>query len=128
MAGAVREMIAHERTGYGAQRFLRGRDLHEDVGAVAVFFNHAVDAAYLAFNAAEAAEIGGFDFRVDTDCLASGDRAFASAEGFMLSCCHGSPYASLMLPRRRLLVTTLKELKAMAALASTGLSSSPKTG
>ena len=35
---------------------------------------------------------------------------------------------SLRLRRRRLLVTTLKELRAMAALARTGLSSKPKAG
>jgi hypothetical protein len=39
-----------------------------------------------------------------------------------------SPYPSFSRLRRRLFVTTLNELKAITALASTGLSSNPQTG
>jgi hypothetical protein len=72
LGGAVGEVIAHQSSGYGAERLLHGGELGDDVGAVAVFFDHAMQAADLAFDEAEATEIGGFDLRVDGYSLASG--------------------------------------------------------
>ena len=66
----VAEMIAHEGAADGAQGFLDGGDLHEDVGAVAVFGDHASEAAGLAFDAAQALEIGGLDLRIDAEGFA----------------------------------------------------------
>jgi hypothetical protein len=65
-------MVAHERAGDGAESLLDGGDLRDDVGAVAVVFDHAVEAANLAFDKTEAAEVRGFDPGVDANCFAFG--------------------------------------------------------
>src|ERR1700680_4201548 len=52
MGGAVRKMIAHQGVGHGAQRLLRRGDLSENVRAVAIVLNHALDSANLSFNPA----------------------------------------------------------------------------
>src|SRR6202008_446052 len=81
---------------------------------------------------AKAAQVGGFYLRVDSHRFPSRDRNLASgrSRGTICSfpCSHNSPYPSFSRLRRRLFVTTLNELKAIAALASTGLSSNPQTG
>ena len=52
MGGAVRKMIARQGAGNGAQRLLRRGDLSENVRAVAIVLNHALDSANLTFNPA----------------------------------------------------------------------------
>lgn len=65
LSGAVREVVAHQRARDGAQGLLYGRDLRDDVSAVAVFFDHAVQAADLALDQPQAAQVGGLDLRID---------------------------------------------------------------
>src|ERR1700744_6052019 len=126
------QVIAHQRASDGAKRLLRRRDLHQNVGAIPLFFHHALNAAHLPLNAAEPPKIRSLDFRIDANCFKPRNRNFAPKEGFgrmfAFSGGHSSPYVSFSRLRRRLFVTTLNELKAMAALASTGLSSNPQTG
>lgn len=66
LRGAVGEVVAHERARDGAQGLLHGRDLCDDVGAVAVVFDHAVEAADLTFYETKTAEIRGLDFGIDS--------------------------------------------------------------
>jgi hypothetical protein len=79
--GAVVEVIAHEISGDAAQSFLDAGDLGDDVGAVAIFFDHFVEAANLAFDAAQALEVSGFQLRVDADCFARFGADSAGAVG-----------------------------------------------
>jgi len=64
--GAVVQMIAHQVSGDAAQGFLDAGDLGDDVGAVAVVFDHFLEAADLAFDAAQAVAIGFLELRIDT--------------------------------------------------------------
>jgi len=59
------QMISHQGLADGAKRLLHGRKLNENVGAVAVFFDHALKAANLAFDAAEAMKIRELDIGID---------------------------------------------------------------
>src|SRR5579863_469290 len=70
---AMAEVIFHEGAGDAAEGFLDGGDLGDDVGAVAILFDHLLEAADLAFDAAEAIEVGFFDLRFDFDGFSSGD-------------------------------------------------------
>jgi hypothetical protein len=54
------EMIAHQVSGYAAERFLNAGYLRDDVGAVAVLFDHFLEAAHLAFDSTEAVAVGFF--------------------------------------------------------------------
>ena len=65
------QMILHQGAAHGAQRLLRGRNLHEDVGAVAIFFHQALQTAHLPFNPAQAFQVGRLDFRIDGQRLAA---------------------------------------------------------
>jgi len=58
-------MILHQGAPNGTKRLLRGRNLHEYVSAVAVFFHQALQTAYLPFNAAQSLQIRRLDFRID---------------------------------------------------------------
>jgi hypothetical protein len=51
------EMILHQFPADGAQSFVDGRYLRHDVGAVAVFLDHALKAANLALDPLEPLEI-----------------------------------------------------------------------
>jgi hypothetical protein len=66
------EVIAHEGSGDGPERFLHRRNLSENVGAVAVILDHTFEPANLAFNTAEAAQVGAFDLGIDFNRLAFG--------------------------------------------------------
>ena len=56
--------------------------LHDDVGTVAVVGDHFLQAADLAFNAAEAFLVAEFQLRVDGDCFVAGaDHASAIGGG-----------------------------------------------
>jgi len=57
LRGAVTQVIAHQRASHGPQRFLHGRNLHQDVRAVAVAFDHFLQAAHLALDAAQALQV-----------------------------------------------------------------------
>src|SRR6266851_2167423 len=61
------KMIFHEISGHAAQRFLYGGDLDDDVAAVAIVAYHFLQAAHLAFNAAETLLIALFERGVDRD-------------------------------------------------------------
>ena len=50
---AVTQMILQQGAADGAQRFLHGRNLYENVGAVAIFFHEALQSAHLTFDAAQ---------------------------------------------------------------------------
>lgn len=51
------QVVAHELATYAPQGFLRGRDLHHDVCAVAVFLDHFLETTDLPFDAAETLEV-----------------------------------------------------------------------
>src|SRR5271165_3813008 len=59
-------MIFHQIAGDAAQGFLHRSDLYDDVGAIAVFANHFLQAANLAFNAAQALLIALLQFGIDS--------------------------------------------------------------
>src|SRR5258708_2262900 len=84
--GAMAEVTAHEVAPDTAQRFLHTGDLGDDVRAVAVVFDHFLQAADLAFDAAKPVTIGSFDFRIDGRCFARAGVARAS------STCSMSPF------------------------------------
>ena len=50
---AVREVICAWGPGDGSERLLRRGNLRENIGAVAILFDHALDAADLTFNPAQ---------------------------------------------------------------------------
>ena len=75
------EMIAHQVASDAAKRLLDAGDLGDDVGAVAIFFDHFLETANLAFNAAESLEIGVLQLRIDGDGLATFGRDAAGAVG-----------------------------------------------
>jgi len=66
----VAQVVAHQVACDAAQRFLDTGDLRDDVRAVAVVFDHFLQATDLAFDAAKAVTIGRFDFGVNGHCFA----------------------------------------------------------
>lgn len=48
------KMVAHQGPADAAKRFLDGRDLNHDVGAIALVFNHFLETANLSFDAPQA--------------------------------------------------------------------------
>src|SRR5712671_6488964 len=50
LRGAMTQMIAHQRASYRAQGFLYGRNLHQNIGAIAVFADEALQAADLSLD------------------------------------------------------------------------------
>jgi hypothetical protein len=77
--GAMVQVVAHQIAGYAAEGFLDAGDLRDDVGAVAIVFDHFLEAADLAFDAAKAVAIGVLELGIDGDCLSgfAGDGAGA---------------------------------------------------
>src|SRR5215472_2626317 len=73
-------MIAHQLAANGAQRFLNGRNLHEDVRAIALILDEPLQTPHLPLNAAEALQIRRLDFRVDSQRFAA-LRVCAAAAG-----------------------------------------------
>lgn len=87
-------------------------DLSHHVGTVAILLDHFLEASDLTFDSTEALEVAGLDFGIDIVSLSAPDVLAASAGQLV----HRN------LRNRSELVTTLTELKAIAALAITGLS------
>lgn len=79
--GAVVQMIFHQIARDAPQRFLDRGDLHDDVGAVAIFVDHFLKAADLPFDAAQAFPIRFFQNRIYGNGLAPPGAAIASATG-----------------------------------------------
>jgi hypothetical protein len=79
--GAVMQVIAHEISCDASQSFLHAGDLGDDVGAVAIFFDHFLQAANLAFDAAQTLEVSGFQLRIDADGFAGFGADGAGAVG-----------------------------------------------
>jgi len=77
--GTMVQVIAHQVACDAAQRFLHAGDLRDDVRAVAVVFDHFLQATNLAFDTAQAVAIGHFDFRIDGHRFARA--GFAAARG-----------------------------------------------
>src|ERR1700737_4897033 len=54
-------MVLHQIASHAAQGFLDGSDLHDDIGAIAVFFHHFLQTAKLPLDAAQSVGVGRFD-------------------------------------------------------------------
>src|SRR5690606_11794681 len=140
---AVLQVVAHQLAAHAAQRLVHRRDLRHDVRAVAVLLHHALEPADLPLDAAQPLQIAVLDARVHRD---GAPAALVSARGVSrAAAAHGDRRARVVVRvhvlfhhallgcsrarrSRRLLPTTLTELNAIAALASTGLSSTPNAG
>ena len=59
------QVIAHQVACYTAEYFLDAGDLRDDVGAVAIVFDHFLQTADLAFNATKAIAIRLFEVGID---------------------------------------------------------------
>jgi hypothetical protein len=81
LGGAMAQMILHQIARDTAEGFLHGSNLRDDVGAVAVVFNHFLQATDLAFNAAETLAIGFLQGGIDSGSFAARDAGFARANG-----------------------------------------------
>jgi hypothetical protein len=66
----MRQMVAHERPGNAAKRFVHRRNLHQNVRAISVFCHHALNPANLAFDAIQSPQIGSFDFVIHPEGFA----------------------------------------------------------
>ena len=140
---AVFQVVPHQLTADAAERFVDRGDLREDVSAVSILFDHLLKTAQLTLDAAQALQVSRLHFRIDSDgfprrrrCVSNGASAFGSAF------CRLYRFAALGSRRhlissaqarrarrsRKLFVTTLTELIAIAALAMIGLSIKPVTG
>src|SRR5438270_13169181 len=103
-----------------------------------MLFHHALQTPNLTFNSTEPPQVRRFDPRVDPYCFAAGQFRVMRAQTFfprilvqhVLRCSHilFVFHASLRRRTRWLFITTLTELNAIAALATTGLSSKPQIG
>jgi len=140
---AVLQVVPHQLTADSAERFVDRGDLGQNVGAVSVLFDHLLKTAQLTLDAAQALQVSRLTFRIDSDgfphrrrCVSNGASAFGSPF------CRLYRFAALGSRRhlissgqarrarrsRKLFVTTLTELIAIAALAMIGLSIRPVTG
>ena len=116
---AVLQVIPHQLTPDSAKRFVNGRDLGEDIGAVSILLHHFLKTANLPLDAAQTVQVSRFHFRIDTDRFSA-----PHSRGHLIS----SGQARRARRSRKLFVTTLTELRAIAALAMIGLSINPVTG
>ena len=74
-------MVLKKRARDLAKGFVNCRNLYENVCAVAIFFNHSLKSADLAFDSTKAIEVGGLDLGVDGDGVFTG--AGARVLGFV---------------------------------------------
>jgi hypothetical protein len=79
----VGKVITHERPSNGSECLLSRSNLGENIRAIPIVFDHALNTANLTFNSAEPAQIGSLDLGIDTDCFASVYIRFASAGVFV---------------------------------------------
>jgi len=73
---AMGDMIAQDFLLRAAQRRTHGRDLRDDVDAVAIVFDHPVEAADLALDAFEPLERGSLDIVAHAPYIPPGGRCF----------------------------------------------------
>jgi len=79
---AMAEVIPHQTLTHGAKSFLDRGKLDENVGAIAVFLDHALQAADLAFNAPQPVKIRPFDFGINAGSLLWSQLRFATARRY----------------------------------------------
>jgi hypothetical protein len=79
MRHAVLEMIAKESTANATQGLLYRRDLHEDVGTIAIGFDHLLQPAHLTLDATKAVQVLSLEVFVNGDGLAASGVQSASA-------------------------------------------------
>ena len=70
MCGAVMQVISKKRPRDTTQGLLHRGNLSNDVRTVAIFFNHLVETANLAFDSTQPFEVGGLNVRIDCNRLA----------------------------------------------------------
>jgi hypothetical protein len=75
------QMVFHQGAAHGAQRLLYGRNLHQDIGAVAFFLHQALQTAHLPFDPAQAFQIRRFNFWIDGQRLPAFSLRAATAGG-----------------------------------------------
>jgi hypothetical protein len=61
------QVITHELPAHTSQRFLYGRDLHEHVRAVAILFDHTLQAADLPLDASQTLDVPIAHLRIHGD-------------------------------------------------------------
>src|ERR1700743_3521824 len=119
-------MIAHQMAAGSSQGFLNRGNLQENVSAISLLLHHLFQASYLTGDACEPPQRSCLDLRIDLCGL-----ALISAGTVGCSCFGSGLFVrahGLKLRSLRLLLNTLTELRAMAALAITGLRRMPSTG
>src|SRR5512138_3578950 len=121
-------MVAHQLAPHASQRFVDRRDLRHHVRAIPVVLDHLLQPTHLPFDSAQTLEVARLDAGIDRDRFARAPPRcvganLARAVRHHVRVLHGFHRRS-----RRLLLTTLTELRAIAALATTGLSSRPNFG
>src|SRR6202035_4954780 len=80
MSSAMSQVIAHQPSGYRSQRLLRRRDLSQNVGTVAIPFNHTLQTANLALDTTQPPQVRSLDLRGDADSFAPRQIRLVSAE------------------------------------------------
>ena len=61
------QVVPHELSPHTTQRLLHGRDLRQDVGAVAILVDHFLQSTHLPFDASESLEIAIANVGIDAD-------------------------------------------------------------
>lgn len=79
LRGTMPQMVAHQISGDAAQGFLNASDLHDDVRAIAVVFQHSLEPANLSFDAPQPFAIGDLQLRVDARRLSPAPMYIAGA-------------------------------------------------
>src|SRR5581483_2802346 len=87
LRGAILQMVSHQGAAHRAQRLLHGGNLHQDIGAVSIFADQALQAAYLTFNAAQPLQIGKLNFRIHRQGFAGGGCSAAAARQSQAGVC-----------------------------------------
>src|SRR5438876_10200382 len=104
------EVVPHQLAADGAQGFMDRGNLCEDVCTITVILDHFLEPAHLAFDSSKPFEVPRLELRVDRDGTPPSRPTATHIRALF---------------NRRLLVTTLTELNAIAALARIGLSRMP---
>jgi hypothetical protein len=140
---AVFQVVPHQLAADSAESFVDRGDLGENVGAVSILFDHLLKTAQLPLDAAQALQVSRLHFRIDGNGFPHRRRRVSNgASAFGSRFCRLYHSAALGSRRhlissgqarrarrsRKLFVTTLTELIAIAALATIGLSIRPVTG